>query len=318
MNTKYSTIAAFALLTSLALSSCGPGQSADTTQIALSTVSWTPTATAIPTFTVTLMPTSGPTPSGGGAGQIAFCRTGHPNSKIFLIDVDGANLHELNGNTDGANCHPAWSPDGQQIAFEGSDSDGVSQIYIMDADGSDSTALTNSQLFGDVSDPQWSPDGKRVAFVSTLYESDLEECSSFLASCNTEIFVVNTDGKDLTRLTNNSVEDGAPVWSPDGSKIAFYSALDEPDPDHCSYADCNYEIYTMNSDGSEVTRLTDSPTKDWWPAWSPDGMKITYSAYHLDSANPDSMWDIVVMDSDGSNPIMLTKDMGAIVSAWRP
>jgi dipeptidyl aminopeptidase/acylaminoacyl peptidase len=73
-----------------------------------------------------------------------------------------------------------------------------------------------------------------------------------------EIYVMNSDGSNQTRLTNSS-EGGDPCWSPDGTKIAFHSLRDG-----------NYEIYVMNADGSNQIRLTDNQTTDVSPSWSPD------------------------------------------------
>jgi len=67
------------------------------------------------------------------------------------------------------------------------------------------------------------------------------------------------------RLTTNSAGDFGPSWSPDGSKIAFWSDRDG-----------NSDIYVMNADGSEQTRLTDNSASDQEPAWSPDGRRVAF------------------------------------------
>jgi TolB protein len=75
-----------------------------------------------------------------------------------------------------------------------------------------------------------------------------------------EVFVMNADGSEQTNLTNNEFfSDDYPSWSPDGSRIAFYTNRDEGD----------HEIYIMNADGSEPERITNSPGWDGLPAWSP-------------------------------------------------
>jgi len=77
---------------------------------------------------------------------------------------------------------------------------------------------------------------------------------------------MNPDGTDQTRLTFNTANDDTnPVWSPDGSKIAF-----------ASNRDGNFEIYVMNADGTEQTRLTTDPGWKTNPAWSPDGKKLPF------------------------------------------
>jgi len=73
---------------------------------------------------------------------------------------------------------------------------------------------------------------------------------------NYEIYVMNSDGTGVTRLTNNAAEDSYPSFSADGTKIAFYSNRDGKD-----------EIYVMNSDGTGVTRLTNNVAADYRPSW---------------------------------------------------
>jgi Tol biopolymer transport system component len=74
-----------------------------------------------------------------------------------------------------------------------------------------------------------------------------------------EIFVMRPDGSDRTRLTRDPGADASPVWSSDGTMIAFVS--DRTDGD--------YEIWVMNADGSDPRRLTFSPLLDINPVWSP-------------------------------------------------
>ena len=159
-----------------------------------------------------------------------------------------------------------------RIAFA-STRDGNYEIYVMNADGSATTRLTNNSARDD--DPSWSPDGRRIAFRSTR-------------DGNSEIYVMGANGSAPTRLTNNPALDDEPSWSPDGQRIAFVS-----------FRDGTLDIYVMNADGSAPTRLTTGGSYGS-PSWSPDGQRI---AFH---GSPAGSAQIRVMNADGSNQTQLT------------
>jgi len=106
---------------------------------------------------------------------------------------------------------------------------------------------------------------------------------------NWEIYTMNSDGTEQTRLTSNLTEDSSPAWSPDNSRIAFYSKRDG-----------NPEIYIMNADGTGQTRLTNNPADDVHPTWSPDGRRIAFET------NRDGNSEIYVMNADGTSQTRLT------------
>ena len=101
---------------------------------------------------------------------------------------------------------------------------------------------------------------------------------------------MNADGSGQTRLTNSPDYDGEPVWSPDGSRIAFVSIRDT-----------GQQIYTMNADGSSVTRLTSANYPEF-PSWSPDGSQIAFSA----DADGDGWLELVVINAGGSINVSYT------------
>jgi len=123
------------------------------------------------------------------------------------------------------------------------------------ADGSSNRGLTLNKLDNN---PSWSPDGTKIAFDSNRFDDRFDETDYGADNRDYEIYVVNTDGSDVTRLTNNAgIHDLMPAWSPDGSKIAFVSLRDGIN-----------EIYIMDSDGSNQTRITKNNYDDFDPAWS--------------------------------------------------
>lgn len=164
-------------------------------------------------------------------------------------------------------------------------------ISIMDADGSHMRQLTN--LDDDIN-PTLSPDGTRIAFRSRRRDG------------NDEIYVINSDGSNLTRLTNNPGENTAPTWSADGSQIAFRSNLLAPnDP-------AQIFMYVMGADGSDPHRLTQSSGFD--PHWSPDGSQIVF----VTSSN--NLASLSIMHADGTQArVIKTNPVADIESpAWSP
>ena len=118
---------------------------------------------------------------------------------------------------------------------------------------------------------------------------------------NADIYVMDADGSNLQRLTNNPRHtDYSPSWSPDGKQIAFMSSRDgHVDPRHGAPT---YEIYVMDADGGNPQNLTNNPADDRVPSWSPDGKRIVFSSRR------DGNLEIYVMDADGSNPQNLTNN----------
>ena len=163
----------------------------------------------------------------------------------------------------------------------------------MNSDGTGRTNLTNNSASN--SGPAWSPDGQRIAFASDRVDPDPAGCFLRNPPCNYELYVMNADGTQLVRLTNNTAPDTHPAWSPDGNKIVFDRFEQDPTSQYISGFT---NFYTMNPDGSSQARLTTASRSDGvGPAWSPDGRRILYSSF--DPAI-DSTSNIYSVNSDGT------------------
>ena len=181
-----------------------------------------------------------------------------------------------------------------KVAFA-SDRDGDFEIYVMDADGSNLTQLTDN----DFSDrrPAWSPDGSKIAF-----DSDRDG--------DREIFVMNADGSDVTQITANSApaSDRSPSWSHDGKLMAFESNRDG-----------NWEIYVILKTPPIHMKVTNTSEDENGTAWSPDGAKLAFSR-----ASSGGGWDIYTKAVGKNIPewkaaaSQLTTGVDASALAWSP
>ena len=289
-------------LAALTSAACGGQSDAGAPPTALARA--TATAAPVPTPTVAPAPTVTPTPSPTAtpvaqSERIVFASDRDGNWEIYAMNPDGSSVTRLT-NSYARDWQPARSPDGRRVAFE-SERDGAREIYAVNADGSDLTRLTNNDAHD--YQPVWSPDGRRIAFIS---ERDGDRLR---VPRNQEIYVMNADGSDVTRLTNNVDDDGQPAWSPDARRIAFTSVRDG-----------NADIYVVNEDGSGTTRLTHHAASDWRPSWSPDGRRIAFVSIRdsdLSYFPPNS--DIYAVNVDGTDLARLTdNDMVNGEPAWSP
>jgi TolB protein len=219
-------------------------------------------------------------PSWSPDGRIIFI-TDNKNV-VRVIDADGGSAQDLL--TEGLVENPVWSPDGSRIAFSRRSPTLHSdyEIWVMDADGSNQKQLTDSDRWSE--NPTWSPDNTHIAFHSRIIVYDTIE-KRYKSLDDSEIFVVNADDGSVSQLTDNAYSDYAPVWSPDGTRIAFHGYLDN-----------SYDIFVMDSDGSNQQQLTDRDGDASHPAWSPDGTRIAFQSYG----------GILLVDADGDNLRHLT------------
>lgn len=208
---------------------------------------------------------------------------------------------------------PTWAqeeetlPEGEIIFI--SNRDGDSEIYIMNADGSNQRNLTNHLARDEF--PRWSPDGKWIAFVSDR-DNRNDDCVP-RKFCSTNVFIMNADGGDLRRLSEQDGWNINPVWSPDSSHIAYL----HDDSGNFSYL----HLHIVNLDGTndrelapELTMASEDLNGGSDPMdWSPSGNLLALSAVCLECKDADNHVDIFLVDlitgefdfvqSNGSSPV---------------
>jgi Tol biopolymer transport system component len=220
------------------------------------------------------------------AAKIAFVSERDGNPEIYVMNVNGSGQTRLTNNSD-SDREPAWNPDGTKIAFlsdRAPGTPGTYSLYVMDADGSNQTLLLNGNFGSGIASVAWSPNGNklvltlgftgwfRVATIdadgtnltyltpdgenngSARWLSNSRIVFASVRDGNFEIYVMDNDGSNQQRLTNNPSTDSSPCATPSDDKILFVSSRTGTP-----------QIFLMNLDGSNPVNLSNNAFGDGTP-----------------------------------------------------
>ena len=234
---------------------------------------------------------------GGGIQGIAeskivfiSSRSGH--KEVWMMDYDGANQTAVS-KQGSISLSPRISPDSSRVAYSSVTSAGGWQLQMYSLELG--RAVSFPRFGGTNVSPAWAPDGNRIAFSSSQ-------------SGDPEIYVADSSGRNLKRVTTSPGPDVSPCWNPKtGSQIAFVSGRSGLP-----------QIFTMEADGTNAQRMTDQGYSVS-PAWSPNGQFLAFSWMRKYGPGAPGAQDIYIMDIVSKQWVQLTHDGGRNdFPSWSP
>lgn len=215
---------------------------------------------------------------------------------LFLARPDGSDVHGIVTDVPGEHTAPAWSPDGNTIAFVVRDAETPDgSIWTANADGSGAKRLfTGGEDCESVFHPTWSPDGSKLALVCYPDSSRSSIATLDLASMALTILAT----VDLPEFLDNPAR-----WSADGASITFPILRWDPTGDHLDGS----LVAVIPAEGGQVSRVTSFDTNMSSPDWRPDGSELVMNSYDLGNIrSTDQPSNLYTIKPDGTGMLQLT------------
>ena len=234
---------------------------------------------------------------GVASSRIAYVSSQRGPKEIYVMDYDGYGAQRIT-NDGGFALNPAYSPDGDRIAYVSYRShNGIPNVDIAMLNRGGGIPPVVIRTDGQDSSPEWSPDGSRIVFSST---------KDGIGIGNSEIYTAKPDGSDMQRITNNSEIDTSPTFSPNGREIAFISTRSG-----------GQHLYKMSIDGTNVRRLRVEGTQIDSPAWNPNPQLSDLIAYAASEGG--NRFQIFVYSLSSGRSVPVTRGYGRADSpSWSP
>jgi len=235
------------------------------------------------------MATKGKVSASPNGQFFAYASDASGNRDIYLQRIAGGRAINLTEDSLDDDHQPAFSPDGERIAFRSEREGGG--IFIMGATGETVRHIAEHGYY-----PDWSPDGTKLVF-STSRSIDLHRWSGDI---DQRIWTVDLSTGNLERVLDHSAM--MPAWSPDGRWIAFYGVRGSSETE----AKAHYDLFTVSAGGGDANAVTEDVHFEHSPAWSPDSRSLYYVAQAGGSRD---LWKVSIDEATGErlgNPERMT------------